>query len=43
MKAKNYFTPDIRVCRILTEQGFAISADSGLPSLDDDWTNNDFE
>lgn len=40
---KEYLNPYLRVCRCTTEQGFAISAESGLPSIDDDWTNKDYE
>ena len=40
---REYRYPDLRVCRCTAEQGFAISAESGLPSIDDDWTNKDYE
>lgn len=40
---KNYYSPHLRLLDLKTEAGFAVSASAGLPTVGDDWTNNDYE
>lgn len=41
---KNYLKPDFRMLDLNIESGYAVStAGNTLPSVGDDWTNNEFE
>lgn len=40
---KHYLSPELRLLDLRLEQGFAVSASAGLPTVGEDWTNSDYE